>query len=221
MIFVEYIFAGMITNLIIPYIGFIIVEKCDNKEAPQLTDDILINVIFMAAISSCCGAVILSADDRYAAFKMYDCLLLGAMSGCMLFACVTDILTNKVYDFIWWAAAVVEIAAYILHPISLWKLVCLAVFFIMQELLFAKLYGRADCHAFCICAVMESIFDMDIIGFFLHMILSFAFLIAVQYFRENIGKNGRLKIPVPFMPYITFAFWFDLLINNFKLVRIY
>lgn len=191
------------------------VEKYDHKEAPQITDHMLINVIFTAVIYSFCGAVILSAYDRHAAFKMYDCLLLGAMSGCLLFACVTDILTNKVYDFIWWVAAGVEIAAYILHPISLWKLVCLAIFFIIQELLFAKLYGRADCHAFCICAVMESIFGMDITGFFLHMILSFAILIAIQYFRENIGKNGRLKIPVPFMPYITFAFWFNLLMNSF------
>jgi len=216
--FAEHLVIGISGNLIIPYLGFIIVKKCDREEALQLTDDVPVKMAFMAVVFAVCGELFLSAYSEYTALKMYDSLFLGAASGCLLFACVTDIMTSRVYDFIWWVAAGVEMAAYVLHPVSLWKLLCLMIFFVIQELLFAKLYGRADCHAFCICAVMESIFGMDITGFFFHMILSFVCLTVVQYFRGNIGKNGRLKISVPFIPYITFAFWFNMLTAKYTIL---
>lgn len=215
MIFIKYLILGILPNLVIPFSGLLIAERWDCEEAPPFTADMRMHVFLASAAAAACGAVILSADNVSGAGRfcnIYDGILLGIMSGSMIFACITDILTNKVYDFIWWTAAVAELTIYVRHPISLRRLVGVAVFFLIQELLFAKLYGRADCHAFCICAAVESVFSIGIIGFFLHMILSFALLTVVQYFRKNIGNNGRLKVPVPFMPYITLAFWMNMLI---------
>lgn len=210
--------AAILPNIIIPYFGFTVIGRWDSEEAPQPTNDICIQILLMAVAAAACGAVVMSSADGYGSVRFYDIsdsVLLGMVSGSMIFAGITDILISKVYDFIWWIAIAAELAIYIHHPVSLWKLVCLAVFFMLQELVFSKLYGRADCHAFCICAVMESIFGMDITGFLIHMLLAFTFLAVVQCLKRNVGDRGRLKVPVPFIPYIIMTFWMNLLIGNY------
>ena len=44
-----------------------------------------------------------------------------------------------------------------------------------------------------------------------HMILAYGMLIVHQIYRDNIAKNGRLKKPVPFLPYIAGAFLLNVL----------
>lgn len=83
----------------------------------------------------------------------------------------------------------------------------LGFFIILQLSLFPKMYGRADCYAFSVCAVAEAAAGLSLAGYFLHMLLSFIFLAFVQALRHNIGKGGNLRRPVPFLPYITLAFW--------------
>lgn len=181
-------------------------------------NDICIQILLMAVAAAVCGAAVMSSVDICGSVRfcdISDIVSLGIVSGCMIFADITDILINKVYDFIWWIAAAAELAIYIHHPVSLWKLVCLAVFFLLQELVFSKLYGRADCHAFCICAVIESVFGMDITGFLIHMLLAFTFLAVIQCLKRNVGDRGKLKVPVPFIPYIITTFWMILLIGNY------
>lgn len=134
-------------------------------------------------------------------------LLLSLFLGCLLLACVTDVATREVHNFVWWIAGTA--AALLLYPAaygsgagrgSLWELL---LFCVIQLVLFARLYGRADCYAFCVCAVAETGLGMGMTGFLLHMLTAFLLLSAVQAVRGNIAMDGRLREPVAFLPYIT------------------
>ena len=43
-------------------------------------------------------------------------------------------------------------------------------------------------------------------AFLAHMIVAFALLLPVQAVKKNIATGGRLKAPVPFLPYVTTGF---------------
>ena len=83
----------------------------------------------------------------------------------------------------------------------------LGFFVLLQLLLFPKMYGRADCYAFSVCAVAEAAAGLSLTGYLLHMLLSFILLAFVQALCHNIDRRGKLRRPVPFLPYITLAFW--------------
>lgn len=136
-------------------------------------------------------------------------LFWGVLAVCLLLACIMDCRTHEVYNVIWWAAGA---AAALLLPERkdgadigvLWEL----FFFILLQLtLFTRMYGRADCYAFSVCAVAEAAVGLSLTGYLLHMLISFLLLAFVQALRHNIGRGGNLLQPVPFLPYITLAFW--------------
>ena len=83
----------------------------------------------------------------------------------------------------------------------------LFLFILLQEVGFAKLYGRADCHAFVACAMLERALGMGMKEYLTHMLLAYIFLAIVQGAKRNIGRDGNLKKPIPFLPYITVSFW--------------
>ena len=89
--------------------------------------------------------------------------------------------------------------------------VSLLLFGLLQEKIFSRMYGRADCHAFLICALTECAMGFRMKEYLLHMLLALFLLVVVQAIRKNIGKNGNLKKAVPFMPYITISFWLVML----------
>lgn len=128
---------------------------------------------------------------------------------CLLSACITDLRTCQVYNITWWISGAA--AAVLLF----WEragfaprfLLELGFFILLQLTLFPKMYGRADCYAFSVCAVAEAAAGISLTGYLLHMLLSFLLLAFVQAFRHNIGRGGNLRRPVPFLPYITLAFW--------------
>lgn len=135
--------------------------------------------------------------------------LWGIIAACLLFACITDCRSREVYNVTWWAAGAA--AAVLLfggrrRPDGV-LLLELGVFILLQLKLFPKMYGRADCYAFSVCAVAEAAAGLSMTEYFLHMLLSFLFLAFVQALRHNIGNGGKLRHPVPFLPYITLAFW--------------
>lgn len=152
-----------------------------------------------------------------------DMVLLGIVAGTLLFACVADFIYCEVYQFTWWIAGGASTLLWIERIVyrKVWDtgtgmggtvdilslLIPLVCFVVLQETFFVRMYGRADCHAFGICAVAECAFGMDIRCYFLHMTLAFSLLIVVQSLRRNIGSGGRLKQPVAFLPYITISFW--------------
>lgn len=146
-------------------------------------------------------------------------LLLSVLAGCLLFACMTDCKNCAVFQFTWWVAGVMGglllyrsfITDYIVLCSSDLRrepsLLSLFLYVLLQEAIFCKAYGRADCHAFVVCAVVESAFGMNVLGYFVHMILAFVGLAITQAFRHNINRKGNLKQSVAFLPYITASFW--------------
>lgn len=136
-------------------------------------------------------------------------VLWGVIAVCLLFACITDCKSREVYNVTWWiagaAAAMLLLAE--MDRLDMAFLLELGFFILLQLSLFPKMYGRADCYAFSVCAVAEAAAGLSLAGYFLHMLVSFILLAFVQALRHNIGKGGNLRQPVPFLPYITLAFW--------------
>ena len=134
-------------------------------------------------------------------------LSLSLLIGCLLLACITDIAICQVYNFVWWisgAAVAVLFTGRRLEASAVWEIM---LFVVVQLALFARMYGKADCYAFCVCAIAEAGLGFGPAGFLMHMLVSFLLLAAVQALRGNIGSGGRLKRPVPFLPYITAGFY--------------
>lgn len=134
-------------------------------------------------------------------------VLWAVIAGCFLFACVMDCRTCEVYNITWWVSGT---AAVLLMFLGDWEyariLPQLCFFCLIQLLVFTRMYGRADCYAFCVCAMAEASAGKGLFEFLLQMLLAISVLAVVQIFRGNVDARGKLKQPVPFLPYITLAF---------------
>lgn len=84
----------------------------------------------------------------------------------------------------------------------------LGIFILLQMLIFGKMYGEADAIVFCLCAVYMSFFNAELLDFLIFMLLSIFILGIMQAFKKNISKNGKLKHPVAYTPYILVSFLF-------------
>ena len=134
-------------------------------------------------------------------------LLRLLFGGCLLYACVTDIRTCEVYNFTWWLAGAAAIGRFLLRGgVDATVLPELVFFCMVQLLCFTRLYGKADCYAFCVCAAALASEGGGLLEFVLQMALAFCMLAFVQLLRRNIDRRGNLKQPVPFVPYIALSF---------------
>ncbi len=88
-------------------------------------------------------------------------------------------------------------------------------FWWLQMHLFAKMYGKADCFAFGCCSLIFAAYGGGMFLYLCHMLISVFLMGIVQVFRKNIGKNGNLKKPVAFIPYISKAFLVCLLVMEY------
>ena len=143
--------------------------------------------------------------------KFLTRLSLSLFIGCLLLACITDIAICQVYNFVWWISGAAAIALLIgrkPEASAVWEVL---LFGVIQMTLFARMYGKADCYAFFVCAIAEAGLGFGQTGFLMHMLVSFLLLAAAQALRRNIGSGGRLKEPVPFLPYITAGFYIMLI----------
>lgn len=196
----------MLWTMLIPVGCLLLVGRLDQEEpiVPEKTQWLGIAVLCLTA-GCFMRALHLSQTDLEAA-------LLDMILGCLLFASITDWYIGKAYHFIWWIGIAAAFLCFCLkigqsgsyHTAA--AAISLLIFAGLQQVVFAGLYGRADCHAFCVCAFAESSFGMGMTAFWVHMVLAFGLLIIVQGIRGNIGKSGCLKEPVPFLPYITVSF---------------
>jgi hypothetical protein len=196
-----YFLAGMVSNAAIVYLAFETAVKCDYKELKRPTLKMYATMMTAAAAASESGAVIVAHIT---------------VSGCLIFAGATDLMMCKAYDFTWWIAGAALCVMFVLQPPTIRAICGAAVFVILQELVFAAFYGRADCYAFCICALTESIMGVGMEGFWFHMIMSYMLLTPVQFFRKNIDRHGKLIRPAPFLPYITAAFWITSILSIYS-----
>ncbi len=141
-------------------------------------------------------------------------LWMAVVAGSFLFACITDCKAYEVYQFTWWIAGV----ASIMMLLAIWQrtehslqntLPELLFFCVLQEFLFCRWYGRADCHAFVICALVSWRNGMGMKDCLVQMLIAFGILAVMQFGRQNINRKGNLKEPVAFLPYITVSFWIN------------
>lgn len=120
---------------------------------------------------------------------------------------LTDYLTCQVYDVFQYLG--IAASAYLALTASANAIVGFSIllFALLQYFLFMKMYGKADGMAFLVAAMAEASLGYDINMYLLHMISAYLLLCLVQGLMGNIGGKGRLKVPVPFLPYITAGFW--------------
>lgn len=134
-------------------------------------------------------------------------LACGILAAYLLLAALTDMQTCQVYDFLHLIGAVGGLwAMWIMQP-DISCLVSLILFWLLQRMLFMRMYGEADGMAFLVCALYESCSGTGLLTYLLHMAAAFLLLAVVQGFRHNINEKGNLKQPVPFVPYIIWTVW--------------
>ena len=127
---------------------------------------------------------------------------------CLAAASVSDIRTKTVPDIIWWIMGAEALILMLLRPSELSPgplFECLFVIFV-QEHIMSRFYGMADSHAFSCCMLMMALRGIGLEGHIAHMTLSLVLLTASQAACRNIGRDGKLKNPVPFIPYISVSF---------------
>lgn len=129
----------------------------------------------------------------------------------MVAACIMDWKEQKVYRF-WWLVSGLGAGILLGVRVKTWGVptdvwVELFFFVVLQQLWFGRFYGRADCHAFCVSALLMTALGMELLDYVMHMVLAFTGLLLVQLLRKNVDKGGQLKKPVPFIPYIAVSLW--------------
>lgn len=184
--------------------GLWLIGRLDQEIRPEKREGVI--VLAACIVGAVLNGLILGQGEFFAK------LSLSLLMGCLLLACITDVAICQVYNFVWWisgAAAMALLTGRRLEASAVWEV---TLFCVIQMTLFARMYGKADCYAFCVCAIAETGLGFGLAGFLMHMLVSFMLLAAVQAARRNIGSGGRLKSPVPFLPYITTAFYLMLIL---------
>lgn len=136
-------------------------------------------------------------------------LLWSVVAGCLVAACIMDLESREVYDYVWWVCAGACTGLLVLCGVQQENAMEILLFFLLQEIFFSKMYGRADCHAFSVCAFAQGILGKGMREFLIHMLTAFSILAVIQLMKGNIGSDGNLKRAVPFLPYIAAAFWIN------------
>ena len=129
-------------------------------------------------------------------------ILCSLLAGGLLAAACMDAVHSYVYNYVWWWC--LPWTGILLGlPVS----EAMALFVLLQQILFAQMYGRADCHAFSVCALAGCAWQGNLLWFLIHMLSALTLLAAVQFCRRNVTPDGKLRVPKPFIPYIVVTFW--------------
>lgn len=134
----------------------------------------------------------------------------------LLYGSITDLESQRVYNFTWWFGGLAAGGLLWgslctgLSGLMLWHL---TAYMVLQIVVFTRMYGKADCYAFCVCAIAEASLGMGFSDYLALMLLALCLLFPVQLLRRNIAKNGNLKQPVAFLPYISAAFYIHIALH--------
>ncbi|MCR5255442.1 MAG: prepilin peptidase [Acetatifactor sp.] len=135
-------------------------------------------------------------------------MVIVSLASTLFAASARDLKTKEVERIIWLPVCFLYVIHLVCDPgnLNIFFLINVLFYGIIQECFFARLYGKADCHAFFVCGIMLIMLKHDLTICFLHMTISFLILIAVQFLRGNIDRTFKLKRPVAFIPYISLSF---------------
>lgn len=149
--------------------------------------------------------------------------LWGILWCSLFYGCITDLRSQKVYNFTWWFGGLAA-GGLLWRSLSpgqpaavLWYL---TAYMVLQLGVFSHMYGKADCYAFCVCAIVEASLGMGFLDYLVLMLLAILLLFPVQLFKQNIAKDGNLKQPTAFLPYISVAFGLHILMHGFSAVSL-
>lgn len=129
----------------------------------------------------------------------------GVILCCFLFASYTDLKHCWVYNATWLIAVPAALGLCLLQRHSLGSLREYGGFLLLQLLFFGRTYGKADLYAFLTGGLCMMALGGGLREDLQFMLLAYVFLGIVQLLRKNVGRNGNLKKPVAFLPYITLA----------------
>lgn len=123
-------------------------------------------------------------------------------------AAFCDHCTTEVHDVIFFPPAAIGFI-YLAAQGSWRGILNLLLFWLLQLLLFRRLYGGADCLAFSMCAAYMAHNGALLLEYLLLMLFTFLALGTVQLLRRNVNRRGNLKEPVALIPYIaaTMLIW--------------
>ncbi|MCQ2539685.1 MAG: hypothetical protein MJ114_04470 [Acetatifactor sp.] len=126
---------------------------------------------------------------------------------CFLAATVQDIRTKTVVNLLWVISGMAGLLLNLLNfSTGVEGHVGEVIFFCgVQLLLFSRFYGKADVYAFCVCAIVLHSLGDGLKEYLVLSLLAIGYLALVQICRRNVRKDGNLKVPVAFLPYITLA----------------
>ena len=134
-------------------------------------------------------------------------LLFGIALACFAKATAENVKCKQVHRYLWGLAACAGVLLLLLRKGRDFQVVWdLLIFAALQYLLFSKMYGMADCHAFVASAILLSAFGGTILIYLIHMLLTIVFLGVVQLFCGNVNRHGNLHRPVAMLPYVLSAF---------------
>lgn len=136
----------------------------------------------------------------------YGQLACGVLAAYLLVASIQDVQSREVYDFLHLMALPAGLV-FVWTEVSWDKLISLAVFAVVQFGIFMRMYGAGDGLAFLVCAVFESRFGAGMLTYLLHMSAAYVLLGVVQGIRGNLNRQGNLREPVAFIPYIAVTTW--------------
>ena len=207
-------FAEALVTITLVCRGIFLLEKLDKnaeilskwKEVPQ--NRVLAGIL----VCSVCTCMMAWADVKRGYYLRV--LLLGVVSGGLLAAWVMDVETHLIYNYVWYLSGFAALSLLIFSGNFKEVWLDILCFILLQQLLFGRMYGRADCHAFSVCALAQGAFGMNMQEYLLQMLIAFLLLAAVQLVKSNVTGEGRLKISIPFLPYITVSFWILLFGNQ-------
>lgn len=199
---------------------------CGKKESGILGSLALENAGIIVAICELERRMQIIPGENRILYTGAEEVLLGLLAGGLLAAAYMDAKSSYVYNYVWWWCllwtffllclpgngqfAVVNHCRS-LKEIDVQQVIATVLFVILQQCLFARMYGRADSHAFSVCAVASCRWRGEMLCFLLHMLSAVILLTIVQLAKGNVTLSGRLRTPEPFVPYIIITFWLEIL----------
>ena len=239
----EYLFASIIIVIVTLKILLYIAarDKEVTGYSLDITNRLLLLGILSGELVFWCGSRYLTLLDfvndasifigeRKYFLEFIPYVAMGILAACLLMACVTDCQNCQVYHYVWWVGStagsiLMMLDFFVVISVSRCSYACVVsnmlpqlssifIFWLLQEKMFSKMYGKADCHAFVVCAMAECALGLTLKEYLIHMLLAVFLLAVIQGIKRNIGRNGNLKKSVPFLPYITVSFWGLLLVSG-------